>query len=121
MTDIEKAIEALAAAFASERARLPTTRKDAEKAEKRLLKLCSKATGAIEHERRRIYRHRQDRKWEEEEPARQERARQDELKRQVFDAGYRTMATKLHPDVGGSHDAMLRLNEMRDKLKRAWR
>jgi hypothetical protein len=28
------------------------------------------------------------------------------------------MAAKLHPDAGGSNEAMTRLNQLRDKLKR---
>ena len=33
-------------------------------------------------------------------------------------AGLRAMATKLHPDAGGSPEAMVRLNQLRDKLNR---
>jgi hypothetical protein len=34
-------------------------------------------------------------------------------------AGYKELARVLHPDMpGGSHDAMIRLNRMRDALKR---
>jgi hypothetical protein len=35
----------------------------------------------------------------------------------LIDLGYRAMATRLHPDQGGSRDAMARLNTVRDELK----
>jgi hypothetical protein len=40
-----------------------------------------------------------------------------ELALKLIDLGYRAMATKLHPDQGGSRDAMARLNAVRDQLK----
>jgi hypothetical protein len=40
-----------------------------------------------------------------------------ELAEQLVDAGYRALATRLHPDRGGSKDAMMRLNRVRDELK----
>ena len=40
-----------------------------------------------------------------------------EMAQTLIDLGYRAMATKLHPDRGGSRDAMMRLNEVRDQLK----
>ena len=40
-----------------------------------------------------------------------------ELAQDLIDAGYRALATKLHPDRGGSKDAMARLNRVRDELK----
>ena len=39
------------------------------------------------------------------------------LKLQMIDAGYKALATKLHPGGGGSPEAMARLNEARDQLK----
>ena len=36
---------------------------------------------------------------------------------QLIDLGYRALATRLHPDRGGSRDAMARLNVVRDELK----
>jgi hypothetical protein len=36
---------------------------------------------------------------------------------QVIDLGYRATATRLHPDQGGSREAMARLNTVRDELK----
>jgi hypothetical protein len=36
---------------------------------------------------------------------------------QLIDLGYRALATRLHPDRGGSKDAMTRLNTVRDELK----
>jgi hypothetical protein len=40
-----------------------------------------------------------------------------ELAMQLIDLGYRALATRLHPDRGGSRDAMARLNVVRDELK----
>jgi hypothetical protein len=40
-----------------------------------------------------------------------------ELAQKLIDLGYRAMATRLHPDQGGSRDAMSRLNTVRDELK----
>lgn len=40
-----------------------------------------------------------------------------DLAEELIDAGYRALATKLHPDRGGSKDAMARLNRVRDELK----
>jgi hypothetical protein len=39
------------------------------------------------------------------------------LAEELIDLGYRAMATRLHPDRGGSKDAMARLNRVRDELK----
>jgi hypothetical protein len=50
--------------------------------------------------------------------ARQEREAKHKLALQLIDIGYRALATKLHPDKGGSPDAMGRLNQVRDQLKR---
>lgn len=40
-----------------------------------------------------------------------------ELAEELVDIGYRALATKLHPDRGGSKIAMTRLNRVRDELK----
>lgn len=40
-----------------------------------------------------------------------------ELAAELIDLGYRALATKLHPDRGGTKDAMARLNRVRDELK----
>lgn len=40
-----------------------------------------------------------------------------ELAEELIDAGYRALATKLHPDRGGSQIAMTRLNRVREELK----
>ena len=40
-----------------------------------------------------------------------------ELAEELIDIGYRALATRLHPDRGGSKDAMARLNRVRDELK----
>ena len=39
------------------------------------------------------------------------------LAEDLINAGFRVLATKLHPDRGGSHDAMKRLTLVRDELK----
>jgi transposase-like protein len=50
-------------------------------------------------------------------------SRDDEIKlhrdlaEELIDIGYRALATRLHPDRGGSKDAMARLNRVRDELK----
>ena len=50
-------------------------------------------------------------------------AKEDEVKlhrdlaEELVDIGYRALATKLHPDRGGSQIAMTRLNRVRDELK----
>jgi hypothetical protein len=46
-----------------------------------------------------------------------ERKAQRQLALQLIDLGFKALATKLHPDKGGSPDAMVRLNEVRDRLK----
>lgn len=46
-----------------------------------------------------------------------EREAQRELGLQLVDIGYRVLARKLHPDRGGSKEAMARLNSVRDRLK----
>jgi len=40
-----------------------------------------------------------------------------DLAEELVDIGYRALATRLHPDRGGSKDAMTRLNRVRDELK----
>lgn len=54
----------------------------------------------------------------------QDKAKETKLQRelglQLIDIGYKVLATKLHPDkVGGSREAMARLNRVRDILKGA--
>jgi hypothetical protein len=41
----------------------------------------------------------------------------DTVTQDIIDAGYRAMAAKMHPDVGGSNEEMARLNNARDKLR----
>ena len=52
---------------------------------------------------------------------RQARAEEMQLHRdlalELIDLGYKALATRLHPDRGGSRDAMRRLNRVRDELK----
>jgi len=40
-----------------------------------------------------------------------------QLAEELIDLGYRALATRLHPDRGGTKDAMARLNRVRDELK----
>ncbi len=46
-----------------------------------------------------------------------EREAQRELALQLIDIGYKVLARELHPDKGGSREAMARLNAVRDRLK----
>lgn len=46
-----------------------------------------------------------------------EREAQRKLALQLIDIGYKVLARTLHPDKGGSRDAMARLNSVRDRLK----
>lgn len=48
---------------------------------------------------------------------RDEREAERKLALQLIDIGYKALATKLHPDKGGSRDAMSRLNTVRDRLR----
>jgi len=48
---------------------------------------------------------------------RDEREAERKLAMQLIDIGFKTLATKLHPDKGGSRDAMARLNRVRDRLR----
>jgi hypothetical protein len=47
----------------------------------------------------------------------EERAAQRDLALKLIDIGYKVLARKLHPDHGGSRDAMARLNAVRTRLK----
>jgi hypothetical protein len=47
----------------------------------------------------------------------EERDAQRALALQLIDIGYKVLARTLHPDKGGSRDAMARLNAVRDRLK----
>lgn len=40
-----------------------------------------------------------------------------EMALELVDVGFKALATRLHPDRGGSKDAMVRLNRVRDELK----
>jgi ParB-like chromosome segregation protein Spo0J len=44
---------------------------------------------------------------------------QRELALQLINAGFRALAAKLHPDKGGSKEAMVRLNQVRARLRSA--
>jgi hypothetical protein len=45
------------------------------------------------------------------------RKKDNELMMRMIDRGYRSLSRDCHPDTGGSHEAMLRLGEIRDQLK----
>jgi hypothetical protein len=47
-----------------------------------------------------------------------EEERVDKMTTKIVNTGYKTLATKLHPDHGGSHDDMRQLNAARTRLKR---
>ena len=47
----------------------------------------------------------------------QERDAEKKLALQLIDIGFKALAAKLHPDKGGSRDAMSRLNRVRARLK----
>lgn len=49
----------------------------------------------------------------------QEVRAEHQLALQLIDIGYKALATKLHPDKGGSRDAMARLNRVRDRLRKS--
>jgi Protein of unknown function (DUF3102) len=49
----------------------------------------------------------------------EERALQRKLALSLIDIGYKALASKLHPDKGGSREAMTRLNRVRDILRDA--
>jgi len=69
----------------------------------------TKTTDTIDWERLR-----QDRQAES-----RERRLQQEVGIKLIDLGYKILATKLHPDKGGSAEAMARLNKVRLRLKGA--
>ena len=48
---------------------------------------------------------------------RQEREAEAKLGLRLIDIGYRVLAKELHPDKGGSREAMHRLGRVRDRLR----
>jgi hypothetical protein len=40
------------------------------------------------------------------------------IAKEIVDAGYRSVARKLHPDSGGSHQSMLKLNAVAGSLRK---
>ncbi len=48
----------------------------------------------------------------------EEREAERKLAMQLIDIGFKALASKLHPDKGGTRDAMSRLNRVRDRLKK---
>jgi hypothetical protein len=59
-----------------------------------------------------------DRIREAETTRQQERDLRRKLLLKLIDRGYKSLAAELHPDKGGSTEAMTRLNEVRDAVKR---
>ena len=60
----------------------------------------------------------QRRLYEQEELTRkQEREAEEKLGLRLIDIGYRVLAKELHPDKGGSNEAMARLRRVRDRLR----
>jgi hypothetical protein len=49
----------------------------------------------------------------------EEREAQRKLALQLIDIGYKVLARTLHPDKGGSREAMARLNAVRERLKQS--
>jgi hypothetical protein len=62
-------------------------------------------------------RARQARLAEEELTRQQERKAERDLALKLIDIGYKVLARELHPDKGGSRDAMARLNRVRKHLQ----
>jgi hypothetical protein len=54
---------------------------------------------------------------QEELTRQQERDAEAKLGLRLIDIGFKVLARELHPDKGGSRDAMSRLNRVRDRLK----
>jgi hypothetical protein len=52
------------------------------------------------------------------EEARREREAQREMSRRMIDLGFKALAKELHPDLGGDHEAMARLNRARSHQHR---
>ena len=77
------------------------------------------AAGAVEHEKRRAERLQRNSR----ESARHEWPDQhsDADIQELLDAGYKSLATQHHPDKGGTHEKMVRINKARrvarDRLK----
>jgi len=62
----------------------------------------------------------QAKRWQDEALSRkQERDAERKLALQLIDIGFKALASKLHPDKGGSRDAMARLNRVRSRLKQS--
>jgi len=119
--DTSRTADAIAAAIAATdaaRHRLP--RGDgAYEAERDLLALCKNAERLF-HDRCRRIEQRRDRRSSRSRRSvlSKEQKQEADLKHRVIDVGYRVLAAKLHPDTGGSHEAMARLNQVRERLKR---
>lgn len=62
-------------------------------------------------------RREQERLQEEEMTRRQEREAERALALKLIDIGFKVLAKELHPDKGGSREAMARLSRVRDRLR----
>ena len=58
-----------------------------------------------------------DRLRQQELTRQQEREAERQLALRLIDIGYKVLAKELHPDAGGSREAMTRLHAVRDRLK----
>jgi hypothetical protein len=113
LEQIEETIASLIVAIDEARERLP---RGASQAEQKLRGLCATAERLIGDRHKRIDRRISQRGYYQPRPTKEEKQEAD-LKQQVIDAGFRSMATKLHPDAGGTHEDMVRLNQLRHKLR----
>jgi len=55
--------------------------------------------------------------WKARQRAREARAADPELEREALELGLKELAKRHHPDVGGSHDDMVRINKLREQIK----
>ena len=127
MTDVKQAIDALLAAIVTARKELPRRGRCDEaqvhEAERHLAGLCAEAEKLIREQRGRIERRRRDTRsyraaWDDGWDARlQEDRERHKLGLRLIDIGWKRLAAELHPDKGGSHADMARLNRVRDRLK----
>jgi hypothetical protein len=83
-------------------------------------RFADRERAAVDGQRRAAERWHREQVWRQEHRAHQRaRRRKRQLAREVIDAGYRAVARRVHPDVGGSDDAMRWLQEVRDVLREA--
>jgi hypothetical protein len=108
-TDMEKRIETRFSTF-SEAVRETTNNPNFGKPAPWRADIAEKVKQALEQAER----------WQDEALSRkQEREAERKLALQLIDIGFKALASKLHPDKGGSRDAMARLNRVRSRLKQS--